>query len=516
MEEVLCEGVERNIFPWIGTSRCFEGMITDNHYQSILADPLHLMLQTLFPGEHHKYERCCQLVLSLTNGLSEKEAHDALSNVVCKNAQGHDDVNIGLLIVILIEPTSGARFYRDLTYLTRDGLNLVINHLTLIILDKFNKLLDQCRSQIIWLIKEMIKNSVCNIDSLCFHLLRQIAGGDLSPRNVWLTEALLDIFIENRAWVEKFSLLVATIVYTYLRLIVDHLGPKYATLRQREVDFCNLMLRERFSECMIIGRDLVRLLLNVAKIPEFEKLWRDIYSNPASFSPTFTGYLSTPESQTLRCDLIRFICGVIHPSNEVLCSDIIPRWAVIGWLLTTCTSNVAASCAKLSLFYDWLFFDPEKDSIMNIEPAILVIYHSVRSHPVITATLLDFLCRIMPNFSLSLKAQVKQGIYTSLRQILMKRVLPSLSPLFDSSKLDPELQVLLKETFPEFCSPSGIKVDEPLKDSSDLMVKTNHTSINNTEHEAQFSEDEDDIPLGSGKQSKRSKHSICNFLSLNN
>ncbi len=29
-------------------------------------------------------------------------------------------------------------------------------------------------------------------------------------------------------------------------------------------------------------------------------------------------------------------------------------------------SNVAASNAKLALFYDWLFFDPEKESIMNI------------------------------------------------------------------------------------------------------------------------------------------------------
>lgn len=29
-------------------------------------------------------------------------------------------------------------------------------------------------------------------------------------------------------------------------------------------------------------------------------------------------------------------------------------------------SNVAASNAKLSLFYDWISFDPEKDSIMNI------------------------------------------------------------------------------------------------------------------------------------------------------
>lgn len=48
-------------------------------------------------------------------------------------------------------------------------------------------------------------------------------------------------------------------------------------------------------------------------------------------------YLSTPESQSLRCDLIRYICCVFHPSNELLCSDIIPRWAVIGWLLQTCT-----------------------------------------------------------------------------------------------------------------------------------------------------------------------------------
>jgi len=29
-------------------------------------------------------------------------------------------------------------------------------------------------------------------------------------------------------------------------------------------------------------------------------------------------------------------------------------------------SNVAASNAKLALFYDWFFFDAEKDSIMNI------------------------------------------------------------------------------------------------------------------------------------------------------
>ncbi|NXH37509.1 INT3 protein, partial [Dicaeum eximium] len=216
-----------------------------------------------------------------------------------------------------------------------------------------------------------------------------------------------------REWVLKSSLLVAMAVYTFLRLIVDHHGSAaLQALRQKE--FCVGLLRERFMDCFMIGRDLVRLLQNVARIPEFEQLWKDILHNPQVLSPQFTGvlqllqsrtsrkflacrltpdmetkllfmtsrvrfgqqkryqdwfqrqYLSTPDSQSLRCDLIRYICGVVHPSNEVLSSDILPRWAIIGWLLTTCTSNVAASNAKLALFYDWLFFNPEKDSIMNI------------------------------------------------------------------------------------------------------------------------------------------------------
>lgn len=39
----------------------------------------------------------------------------------------------------------------------------------------------------------------------------------------------------------------------------------------------------------MIGRDLVRLLQNVARIPEFELLWKDIIHNPQALSPQFTG-----------------------------------------------------------------------------------------------------------------------------------------------------------------------------------------------------------------------------------
>lgn len=48
---------------------------------------------------------------------------------------------------------------------------------------------------------------------------------------------------------------------------------------------------------------------------------------------------------------------------------------------------------------------------------------------------------------------MRNGIFSSLRQILEKRVLPSLYPLFDSPKLDRELRSKIRETFKEFCLP---------------------------------------------------------------
>ena len=44
----------------------------------------------------------------------------------------------------------------------------------------------------------MVKNSVTGVDNVCSSLIKQIAGGDLSPRNIWLAEAMLDIFADNR------------------------------------------------------------------------------------------------------------------------------------------------------------------------------------------------------------------------------------------------------------------------------------------------------------------------------
>lgn len=498
-------------------------------------------------------ERCYQYLQSLTNGLSDKDAHEAINNALLKD-KGYEDVSYGLLVTILTEPHNAVKCYRDLTLITRDCFGLVLTCLSQLVLDKFLKFTDIVKSQLMWMLREMIRNAVTNVDNLCWNIMRYAAGGDISPRNIVLVESLLDLFIEYRSWLDKFPVLLASVVYTYLRLIEDHNAPYLNNLRQKEVTFLISVLRERFSECLVIGRDLVRLLQNVARIPEFEQLWKDMLQSPRTLCPAFTGilqllqtrtsrrflqsrltpemerklvfltsqvrfgnhkryqdwfqrqYLATPESQSLRCDMIRFIVGVIHPTNELLCSDIIPRWAVIGWLLTTCTSSVAVSNAKLALFYDWLFYNTDKDNIMNIEPAILVMHHSMRSHPAVSATLLDFLCRIITNFYPPLMDKVRNGIFTSLKQILDKRVLPSLQPLFDNPKLDRELRNMIRETFKEFCVPPTIessskneeflnKIEENDNDAHLL----NNTAINMNNHisdnEPAFSDDEDDNPM---------------------
>ncbi|XP_066967974.1 integrator complex subunit 3 [Macrobrachium rosenbergii] len=514
-----------------------------------------------------KYDKAYNNVINLTRGLSEEESHHEL-NKALDDRKAHDELCLGLLVSILADPSAASRHYHDLTLVSRDSLKIVTETLIhQIIGERFSRLSDNTRRQLLWLVRELVKTGINNVEGVVWCLLRQIAGGDVSQRNVWLAESLVDILRENRPWLDKFPIIVASVAYTYLRILEDHHGPQFASLRQKEVVFVVGLLRERFQDCLMIGRDLVRLLQNVAKIPEIEALWRDMIHNPTTLCSSFTGvlqllqmrtsrrffvvrltpemekkmvflctdvkfgmqkryqewfqkqYLNTPESQTLRCDLIRFIIGCIHPTNEVLCSDIIPRWAVIGWLLSSCTSPVATANCKLALFYDWLVYNTETDNIMNIEPGILVMYHSMRPHPVLTTSLLDFICRIIPHFHPPLADKIRAGVHNSLRQILEKRVIQALEPLFDNPRMDVELRKLIRDTFPEFCSSStvtDIKPEDFVSSVSnttsvtrmDLMAETGldfttpsvtESVVNSNNHseddgDAMFSDEEEDVP----------------------
>ena len=134
----------------------------------------------------------------------------------------------------------------------------------------------------------------------------------MSAKNLYLIESLLDTFQECRSWLEKYPVLLASVVYTFLRLLEDHHGPNLQTLRQKEINFLINVIRERFSDCLVIGRDFVRLLQNVARIPEFDQLWRDMFLAPKNLCPNFTGITQLMQTRTSR----RFLQSRLTPDME--------------------------------------------------------------------------------------------------------------------------------------------------------------------------------------------------------
>lgn len=473
------------------------------------------------------------------HGPNAKELSSIITSMLSLDIKQQEDLQFGFIYIMLTDTQLAAATLRDLFIVTRDGLQFIITHLIDLINMKFQRLAEIAKHQLLWLFKEfLIKNgSNQQINGLLWALLRQACGGDVSQRNIMWIEGILDILIEQRSRFEKFPPTVGLVAYSYVRLIEDHSAQHLITLRNKEVKFIVSLIRDRFQDIIHLGRDFIRLLQNVARIPEFAQLWKDILTNPKSLAPNFGGifhmlslrtsrhfignritldmesklhfftsnvkfgnhkryqdwfqdrFFATPESQSLRSDVIRYIINAIHPTNELLCSDIIPRWAIIGWLLTTCTNPVALCNAKLSIFYDWLCFDPIKDNIMNIEPGILVMYHSLKNVPSVTSSLLDFLCRIMKNFYPKGEEKIRSGVYNSLKIILDKQVIPCLGPIFESPKLDRELRMTIRDNFREFMPQTPTY---PLENNAEEVrfPKANNLNIKSDPDDPQFSDDE--------------------------
>ncbi|KAK3255931.1 hypothetical protein CYMTET_34911, partial [Cymbomonas tetramitiformis] len=159
------------------------------------------------------------------------------------------------------------------------------------------------------------------------------------------------------------------------------------------------------------------------------------------------------EAESLVPDLIRYICCCFHPSNEILQSDILPRWAVIGWLLMCCKTRPGAEAsAKLALFFDWLFFNPKTDSIMNVEPALLLMVHSIPKYVEMTQSLLEFLFNIVDNWDPSRKAVLQRGVAATMDVLVGKGVVRCLDNITACAALPFSLRERVHHTWPAHCA----------------------------------------------------------------
>lgn len=80
----------------------------------------------------------------------------------------------------------------------REGFSIVLVHLSQLVVEKWLRMLDTTRTQLLWMMRELIRAGAVGVDNVCYNLMRQAAGGDISHRNILLIDYMLDIFVENR------------------------------------------------------------------------------------------------------------------------------------------------------------------------------------------------------------------------------------------------------------------------------------------------------------------------------
>ncbi|GAV02779.1 hypothetical protein RvY_13303 [Ramazzottius varieornatus] len=380
--------------------------------------------------------------------------------------------------------------------------------------DKFNKLSETSRRQCLWLLKQLMKagSTTPALPGAVIAFLRQLTAGD-HWKNQALIEGFLDVFADNRQYLEGPAgvpiLQMAFIVFSRL-IQYHHRDLQYQSIKDREVDFCIDWIRTRFSECFLpLGKELARSLLAISKMPKMKEVWQDAISNGKALSSTFEGlpqllqvplrsirwiiahhvtteldkkinfllsqvraaqharyseifvrqYLNSPESELLLPEIIRFVVRVVHPTNEVLASDVLQRWNFILLLLMQCKTAAALNSSLLALFYDWLLVDATDNNIMFIEPAILLLMH-IRLHNNVKvlnkplfSTLITYLCKTPFELFPTLSERLRQNVVMCFRHVMEKRVVQANMPEMLTEPLNEEQRLVLRKTFPEIFGP---------------------------------------------------------------
>lgn len=410
------------------------------------------------------------------------------------NQQEYLQLNQAILYGILCEPHFAKTHIKHLHAIINDGYCSFVKLLREVVNELYVKLTDTARVQLVWITKEMVDVSAVGIGDFLACLLRQIVGADFTDGNLCLCSAVVSIF--QTKWdclLEIEPMILTSALYTFLRLLADHCrlinNTKLEALKRLEIEFCVRVLREQFILCLEMGRELVRLLQDLVHVPEIRVIWKDLVLNPSEFKAAGFSDISqlyctktsnryfllriTPEMETnlrfllthvklgtqkrhqtwfakkflcepgrdtIISDIVRFICCAHHPPSEIIQSEIIPRWAVLGWLLKSCTKNYVEANVKLALFYDWLFFDEQIDNIMNIEPAMLLMVHSIPGYIDLTHTLLEFLFLLVDNYDVERKDLIAKGVFSSFSLLVQRGMVHSLDALVSCASLSPFLR----------------------------------------------------------------------------
>ncbi|EFA80976.1 integrator complex subunit 3 [Heterostelium album PN500] len=239
-----------------------------------------------------QYEKIEQLM----SNASDNDILLALVERVGEGPERHADVTVALLYGILVHAHN--HYFKQLTLITKDGLIFFCTQLKKLINDRFQKLADLPRQQTLWLLSELIAANHHDSEPIAALLMRHIYGGNITPKNITLAQSLLTTISANKNWLYSKPMFIPTALYTYLRLLQDHLKPQFKELRDQEVSFCLDLVKNKFAESITIGRDFVRMLISLAPMFSLDCLGPQLFEKVKVYYMHFISNSPLQQSQS--------------------------------------------------------------------------------------------------------------------------------------------------------------------------------------------------------------------------
>ncbi|GMF37080.1 unnamed protein product [Phytophthora fragariaefolia] len=306
--------------------------------------------------------------------------------------------DIALLYAVVTEPTLAKQYLRYLTAVaTTDNYKNCMGWLQKLIDLKFVKLLVGCRSQLLWLVRELVHLNAPGVDKAIVCLMRYLTGGDPSRTTVWLASSIIRILIEHEAWLLSCPSLIPFVFHTFARISLDHVASQHASLLKQEVDLCTVLWNRRQADVALLGREIVR-------IPGMNALWKQL----------------------------RNVRDTAEPEKDVTVYSVAQLMAI--------------PTPPRYLAYR---LNPKMEEYL-----LFMMVKSLKSHPMVTLAMIQFLVFAVEKFAASAvnRKLMQKGVSTAFAMILKLGVVPSILPLQSFPMLQssaPELQSELHRIFPE-------------------------------------------------------------------
>lgn len=394
------------------------------------------------------------------------------------------------------------------------------------------KLTNQVYEQIIFTFNKLIHMNSPKLVELMIILLRVVYVGIWVHERIEFYKSLLRFIKTKLNWItgSQNPFLTGLVFIKVLRMTTENhflalSDTHYKEILGDELHILSKLWTLKRESILGIGKELIRCLIPISKanIPEIKAIMEDIakcsgsdntpiYLHLLSSQHPFTGlnpyvHIHIPplmermlifmltevkkasyvkyfswiskrfqivreSERSILIDITRFIITCFH-SFILKRSDITPRWLLLGYILKVTKNEVLSGEIKQAIFFDWLFYNKDKDSIYLIEPGLLVIFNSIREFSQLTMELIDFLDVYSENFDLQNKQGIRKSITEAFQQGEVYGIVTSLKNIFKEDKIDEDI----KKVF-EGLIKFNREEDSLIADSSRDDILSGHMDLN--------------------------------------